>query len=146
VEAYPFERFSEDSKRVLLLAQEEANRRGGGYVGTEHLLLGILQLRSGSAYRTLLFLDADEADLRFALDTAMGRGGRDKADSLPTSRVKRVIEIAFEEARNAESPTVRTGHLLMGLAWEGTGIAALLLKERVADPERIVAAAERQMS
>jgi len=141
---YPFERFSEEAKRALVLAQEEAERARREYIGTEHVLLGLLRLPSGSAHRALASLDLEADRVRSSIETALARAKRSAAKQLiPTSRVKRVVEIAFEESRRTGSPAVESGHLLMGIALEGQGIGALVLKDAGATAERVVAEVER---
>ncbi|HEY8841364.1 MAG TPA: Clp protease N-terminal domain-containing protein [Candidatus Dormibacteraeota bacterium] len=142
---YPFERFTEDSKWALSLAQEEAERARLGFIGTEHLLLGMLRLVSGSANRALASLAIDATSARKAIQIARG-GKRSKvARVIPTSRVKRVVEIAFEESRRMGTQRVHSGHLLAGLAIEGEGIAAVVLKDFGATADRVVAQVEREL-
>jgi ATP-dependent Clp protease ATP-binding subunit ClpC len=127
---YPFERFSEDAKMVLTLAQEEAERSHHSYIGTEHLLLALIR-QDGVGGRTLLALGLTAADLRTRIAAVLG--GKERIviqQMIPTSRVKRVIEIAFEEARRQESHQVGTDHLLLALMIEGEGIAARVLGDR----------------
>jgi ATP-dependent Clp protease ATP-binding subunit ClpC len=145
MDRYPFERFTEDSKRTLTLAQEEAERAKVGFIGTEHLLLGMLRLGSGSADRALASLAVDATSARKAIEGARG-GKRSKFPRvIPTSRVKRVVEISFEESRRMGTQRVHSAHLLAGLAMEGEGIAAIVLRDFGATADRVVAQVEREL-
>jgi ATP-dependent Clp protease ATP-binding subunit ClpC len=96
---YPFERFTEDAKKVLTLAQEEAERAHHSYIGTEHLLLGLLRQPDTTAAEVLRELGIDIDAVRATIASVLGRNERiDIRQIIPTSRVKKVIEIAFEEA------------------------------------------------
>ncbi len=96
---YPFEKFSQDARRALVCAQQEAEDAAAGYIGTEHLLLGLLRVGAGSAFRALQALDIDEMRLRADID----RLERAQAQSrlTPTMAVKRAIEFAFEDSAGA---------------------------------------------
>jgi ATP-dependent Clp protease ATP-binding subunit ClpA len=143
---YPFERFSEDGKRALMLAQEEAERAHHLYIGTEHLLLGLMRIESSSAHRVLTRLDIAIDAVREAIKTVLGRTERILVQQMiPTSRVKKVIEIAFEEARRMGHAEVDTAHLLLGLVIEGEGIAAHVLADLGAPAERVIAEVERDL-
>jgi ATP-dependent Clp protease ATP-binding subunit ClpA len=127
---YPFERFTEDAKRTLTLAQEEAERSHHSYIGTEHLLLGLLRVERGTAYRVLTGLGVDIVTVREVIKSVLGRNERILIQSIiPTSRVKKVIELSFEEARRMGDNEVDTAHLLLGLIIEGEGIAAHVLTD-----------------
>src|SRR5580704_15041986 len=122
---YPFERFNEDAKRSLTLAQEEAERSHHSYIGTEHLLLGLLRVEKGTAHRVLTELGVDIHTVREVIKSVLGRNERIPVQSIiPTSRVKKVIELSFEEARRMGDNEVDTVHMLLGLIIEGEGIAA----------------------
>jgi Clp amino terminal domain, pathogenicity island component len=126
---YPFERFSEDAKKVLTRAQGEAERAHHSYIGTEHLLLGLLQGDTEAA-RILVSLGVDDARARDQIERVLGRNERIVIQQIvPTSRVKKVIEISFEAARREESAMVTPEHLVIGLLEEGEGIAAHVLEE-----------------
>jgi len=143
--AYPFERFSHEGKRALVLAQKEAEVAQRGYIGTEHILLGLLGLGTGSAYRALTKLAIDANTVRSTIATALARDKRTAKQPMPTTRVKTVVEIAFEESRRMAWTSVESGHLLMGLAIEGQGIAALVLKDLGATADRVIAEVEREL-
>jgi ATP-dependent Clp protease ATP-binding subunit ClpC len=143
---YPFERFNEDAKRTLTLAQEEAERSHHSYIGTEHLLLALLRVETGTAYRVLINLGVAIDPVREAIKSVLGRNERIFIRTIiPTSRVKQVIEISFGEARRMGHNFVDTGHLLMGLIIEGEGIAAHVLQDMGATLEKVVPAVEREL-
>src|SRR5256714_14848000 len=105
---YPFERFTERAKKVLTLAQEEAERSHHSYIGTEHLLLGLLREGEGLAAKVLNNLGVEIGKVRQTIESVLGRNERIIIQQIiPTSRVKKVIEISFEEAR-------RMGHNYVG--------------------------------
>ena len=127
---YPFERFTEDAKKVLTLAQEEAERSQHSYIGTEHLLLALLATKS-EASRILSALGVEAHDVRQVLKAVLGRSERLNIQRIiPTSRVKKVIQIAFEDADHEGSTSITPTHLLLGLLQEGEGIAAHVLQDR----------------
>ena len=143
---YPFERFNEDAKRSLTLAQEEAERAHHSYIGTEHLLLGLMRVEKGTAYRVLTKLGVSLAQVRKTIDSVLARNERILIQTIiPTSRVKKVIEIAFEEARKMNARDVDTGHMLMALLIEGEGIAAHVLEDLGATNERVVTEVQREL-
>jgi ATP-dependent Clp protease ATP-binding subunit ClpC len=143
---YPFERFNEEAKRTLTLAQEEAERSHVSYIGTEHLLLALLRVETGTAYRVLSNLGIAIEPVREMIKSVIGRNERILIQSIiPTSRVKQVIELSFGEARRMSHNFVDTGHLLMGLVIEGEGIAAHVLADLGATLETVVPAVEREL-
>jgi flavin reductase (DIM6/NTAB) family NADH-FMN oxidoreductase RutF len=140
---YPFERFTADSKRVLTLAQEEAEKSGHSYIGTEHLLIGLMRVE-GTSSHVLEGMGIQIDQVRDHIKNVLGRNKRILIQQLiPTSRVKHVIENAFMQARTLGSEYVDTGHLLMGIVLEGEGIAAKVLEDLGATRERVVAEVER---
>ena len=142
---YPFERFTEDAKKSLTLAQEEAERSHHSYIGTEHLLLGLMRLQEGVAYEVLRDLGIEIEAVRDVIAQVLGRYERILIQQIiPTSRVKNVIELSFEEARRMGENFVDSGHLLMGLVIEGEGIAAHVLEDLGATREKVVAAVEKK--
>jgi len=127
---YPFERFTERAKRVLTLAQEEAERSHHSYIGTEHLLLGLLREHDGLASKVLNDLGIEIGRVRQTIESVLGSNERVIIQQImPTSRVKSVIEISFEESRRMGHNFVGTEHLLLGLLLEGEGIAAHVLED-----------------
>lgn len=130
-----------------MAAQKEAEISQRGYIGTEHILLGLLRIGSGSAYRALAKLAIDAESVRTTIEEALRGSERSGLkEPIPTSRVKRVIEIAFEERRRLGSQGVEGGHLLMGLAIEGQSIAALVLKDLGATASRVIWEVERELN
>jgi ATP-dependent Clp protease ATP-binding subunit ClpA len=143
---YPFERFAEDAKKSLTLAQEEAERSHHSYIGTEHLLLGILRNQDGVGHKVLTNLGLHIDVVRQTIESVLGRDERIIIQQIvPTSRVKQVIEISFEEARRMGAQSVNSAHLLMGLVIEGEGIAAHVLEDLGAGAARVIAAVESEM-
>src|SRR3984893_6388865 len=135
---YAFERFSERAKRTLALAQEEAERSGHSYIGTEHLLLGLLSDEESLAHQALSNLGVETPTVRKSIEGVLGRDERVIIEQIiPTSRVKNVIEISFEEARRMGDNYVGTEHLLVGLLIEGEGIAAHVLEDLGANLEKV---------
>lgn len=125
---YPFERFTERAKKVLTLAQEEAESAGHNYIGTEHLLLGLLREDEGLARAALNALGVELGSTREAIQAALSTAPKSISfQIIPTSRVKKVIEIAFEEAQRMGDSNVGTHYLLFGLLMEGEGVAARIL-------------------
>ncbi len=141
---YPFERFTERAKKALSLAQEEAERSHHSYIGTEHLLLALLREDEGLASKVLHNLGVEVGKVRQAIESIVGRNERIIVQQIiPTSRVKKVIEISFEEARRMGHNFVGTEHLLLGLLREGEGIAAHVLEDLGATTDRVQAEIER---
>ncbi len=126
--ANKFDRFTKKARRVLSLAQEEAQALNHGYIGTEHLLLGLVREGDGVAARVLKDLGVDLPKVRQAVEDIVGRGKRTTVGRIGlTPRTKRVIELAVDEARRLGHHYIGTEHLLLGLAREGNGIAADVL-------------------
>ncbi|TMD36821.1 MAG: hypothetical protein E6I81_03805 [Chloroflexi bacterium] len=141
---YPFERFAQDAQQSLTFAQEEAERSHHSYIGTEHLLLGLLRLPKGLAPEVLRELGIDIETVRGTIASVLGRSERIIIQQIiPTSRVKMVIEIAFDEARRMGHERVDSGHILMALVMEGEGIAAHVLEDLGATAPKVIAALER---
>jgi len=127
---YPFERFTERAKKVLTLAQNEAERSGHSYIGTEHLLLGLLREHEGLAGKVLANLGVEIGQVREVIESVLGRNERILIQQIiPTSRVKRVIELSFEQARHMGHNYVGTEHILLGLIVEADGIAGHVLAD-----------------
>lgn len=120
-DVYPFERFTELAKKVLALAQEEAERSHHSYIGTEHVLLGLLREGDGIAAKVLNNLGVEIEKVRPTVESLLGRDKRLTVQQqiIPTSRVKKVIELSFEEARRTGQNYVGSEHLLLGLLTEG---------------------------
>ena len=119
-----FERFSERARRVLSLAQEEAQRFNHTYIGTEHILLGIVREGEGVAAKVLTNLGVEMPKVRSAVEFIIGRGERASTGEIGlTPRAKKVIELAVDEARRLNHNYIGTEHLLIGLMREGDGVA-----------------------
>lgn len=143
---YPFERFTKDAKVTLHLAQQEAERAHRSYIGSEHILLGLLRLEAGSAHRALKDLGVSIDPVREQIKAATGRGSLFRPRKVvPTARVKTVVETAFAESRRMGRDSVHSGHLLMGLVMAGEGVAAQVLTLLGSSKEVVLAAAERQI-
>ena len=124
-----FEKFSERARRVLSLAQEEAQRFNHNYIGTEHILLGLVRETEGVAARVLANLGVDLNKVRSAVEFIIGRGERPAQGEIGlTPRAKKVVELAVDEARRMNHTYIGTEHLLIGLLREGEGVAAGVLE------------------
>jgi ATP-dependent Clp protease ATP-binding subunit ClpC len=124
-----FDRFTKRARRVLTLAQEEAQRLNHNYIGTEHLLLGLVREENGVAVRVLRDLGVDPRQVRERVERTVGRGQRAMYGKLSlTPRTKRVIELAVDEARRLGHHYIGTEHLLLGLVRAGEGVAVDVLK------------------
>ena len=124
-----FEKFSERARRVLSLAQEEAQRFNHNYIGTEHILLGLVRETEGVAARVLLNLNVELVKVRSAVEFIIGRGERPTPGEIGlTPRAKKVIELAVDEARRLNHHYIGTEHLLIGLMREGEGVPAGVLE------------------
>jgi len=137
---YPFERFTADAKQVLTLAQEEAEKSRHSYIGTEHLLLAMLRV-PGTAQKVLTSMGIEIEQVRERIREVLGHDERLRIQHIiPTSRVKRVIELAFAESRRLNRETIDAGQLLMGLVLEGESIGAKVLEDLGATKHRVIAA------
>ena len=124
-----FEKFSERARRVLSLAQEEAQRFNHNYIGTEHILLGLVRETEGVAARVLSGLNVDLNKVRSAVEFIIGRGEKPAQGEIGlTPRAKKVVELAVDEARRMNHTYIGTEHLLIGLLREGEGVAAGVLE------------------
>ena len=128
--AGPFDRFTDRAKRVLALAQDEAIRFNHNYIGTEHLLIGLIREEEGVAARALRTLGVELDKARTALGFIVGRGDAATSPSeiMLSPRTKKVIELAMDEARKLGKTGVSTEHILLGVAREGEGIASGILE------------------
>lgn len=123
-----FEKFSERARRVLTLAQEEAQHLNHSYIGTEHILLGLLREEEGVAAKVLVGLGVNLGKVRSGVEFIIGRGDKPNTGEIGlTPRAKRVIELAIDEARHLGHNYIGTEHLLLGLLHEGGGVAAGVL-------------------
>ncbi len=133
-----WEPFTERARRSIVLAQEEAQRLGNNYIGTEHILLGIISEGESLAAKVLESLGVNLAKVRQEVEAIVGRGGQSMQQEMVfTPRAKRVIELAFEEARQLNHNYIGTEHLLLGLIREGEGVAARVLANLGVDPAKV---------
>ena len=124
-----FNKFTERARKVLTLAQEEAQRFQHNYIGTEHLLLGLVREGEGVAAKVLTNLGVQLSDVRRAVEFIIGRGDRIVEGEIGlTPRAKKVIELAVDEAKLLKHQYIGTEHILLGLVREGGGIAAGVLE------------------
>ena len=125
---FMFGRFTERAQQVLVLAQEEAKRLNNNFIGTEHILLGLVREGSGIAPRALQNMGAELPRIRSEVEKIIGKSDKSPVQSVSyTPRAKKVIELAIEEGQNFGHNYVGTEHLLLGLLREGEGIAAQVL-------------------
>jgi ATP-dependent Clp protease ATP-binding subunit ClpC len=133
-----FDKFTERARKVLQLAQEEAQRFNHNYIGTEHILLGLVREGDGVAARVLNNLGIELHKVRSAVEFIIGRGDRMPIGEIGlTPRAKRVIELAVDEARRLNHHYIGTEHLLLGLVREGEGIAAGVLESLGVSLEKV---------
>ena len=124
-----FDKFTKPARKVLSLAHEEALRFQHNYIGTEHLLIGLLREGDGIAAKVLNGLGVELDKAREAIVLIIGQGDRIVLDKIGlTPRTKKVIELAVDEARGLNHDSIGTEHLLLGLIREGEGIAAIVLE------------------
>lgn len=133
-----WERFTEKARRVVVLAQEEATRLGHSYVGTEHLLLGMIVDRHNLAAKALMSLGINLNLVKEQLEATIIRGDMPPSkEKVFTPRTKAVLELSFDEARNWNHDYIGTEHILVGLLREGEGVAAKVLMNMNVDVEKI---------
>src|SRR5688572_16609296 len=139
-----FDKFTEGARRTLTAAQEEAMRFNHNYLGTEHILLGLMQVREGVAAEVLSNLGASQSQVRSLVTTIIGRGEVSVSGEIGlTPRAKKVLELAVEEARRLNHSYIGTEHLLLGLLREGEGIAFGVLEALGIGMERMRLETER---
>jgi ATP-dependent Clp protease ATP-binding subunit ClpC len=134
-----FERFTERSRQVVVLAQEEARALNHNYIGTEHVLLGLLRQQEGLAARVLEHLGLTVERVREQVVRIVGSGKEEfTSGQIPfTPRAKRVLELSLREARSLGQNFINTEHILLGLVRENEGVASRILLDLDADSERI---------
>jgi hypothetical protein len=129
-----FERFTNQSRRVVVLAQEEARMLDHNYIGTEHLLLGLLHEGRGSAAQTLEAMDVTLQAVRDQVIEIIGRGQAQPSGHIPfTPRAKKSLELSLREALQLGDGYIGTGHLLLGLIHQGDSVAVKILGNLGAD-------------
>ncbi len=133
-----FERFTDRARRVVILAQEEARLLNHNYIGTEHILLGLIHEHEGVAAKALESLDISLESVRAQVEEIIGRGGKEPGGHIPfTPRAKRVLELSLREALQLGHNYIGTEHILLGLIREGEGVAAQVLVKLGADLARV---------
>ncbi len=133
-----WDRFHVDAREAISLAEGEARALHHHYLGTEHVLLGLIRTEHGVASRVLAAIGAELEPIRTAVRDLVGEAPPTTVSDLrPTERTKKVLELAALEAKSRHSPHVRSEHLLLGLAREGAGLGARILADRGAGYEQL---------
>lgn len=133
-----FERFTDRARRVVVLAQEEARLLNHNYIGTEHILLGLIHEGEGVAAKALESLDISLEAVRAQVEEIIGQGGSAPSGHIPfTPRAKKVLELSLREALQLGHTYIGTEHILLGLIREGEGVAAQVLVKLGADLSRV---------
>ena len=133
-----FERFTERARRVMVLAQEEAGRFHHNYIGTEHILLGLVSEGEGVASQVLVSLDVTLEAVRAQVASVVGYGEAGATDRVPfTPRSKKVLELSLREAMQLGHNYMGTEHILLGLIREGEGVAARIFSNLGVDPATV---------
>jgi ATP-dependent Clp protease ATP-binding subunit ClpC len=133
-----FERFTDRSRRVVVLAQEEARMLDHNYIGTEHILLGLIREGDGHAARALESLGISLDAVRQQVEALIGRGQQAPSGPVPfTPRAKKVLELSLRESLQLGHNYIGTEHILFGLIREGDGVAAQVLVTLGADLTRV---------
>ncbi|PKN78312.1 MAG: NDP-hexose 4-ketoreductase, partial [Chloroflexi bacterium HGW-Chloroflexi-9] len=142
-----FDKFTERARRVLTLAQEEAQRFNHNYIGTEHLLLGLIREQDGIAAKALESLSISLEDVHQQVEELIGRGTYVPTGHIPfTPRAKKVLELSLREALQLGHNYIGTEHILLGLIREGEGVAAQVLLNLGADLEKVRSAVIQLLS
>ncbi|MEN9300675.1 MAG: ATP-dependent Clp protease ATP-binding subunit ClpC, partial [Actinomycetota bacterium] len=124
-----FERFTDRARRVVVLAQEEARLLNHSYIGTEHILLGLIHEGEGVAAKALESLNISLEAVRAQVEEIIGQGGSSPSGHIPfTPRAKKVLELSLREALQLGHNYIGTEHILLGLIREGEGVAAKALE------------------
>ena len=132
-----FERFTDRARRVVVLAQEEARMRNHNYIGTEHILLGLIYEGKGVAAQALESLGITQQAVRQQVDEIIGRGHQAPSGHIPfTPRAKKVLKLSLGEAMQLGHHYIGTEHILLSLIREGEGVAAQVLVGLGADLDR----------
>ena len=132
------ERFTDRARRVVKLAEEEARRLGHNYIGTEHILLGLIREGEGVAAKALESLGISLDTVRQQVEEIIGRGQQAPFDVIPfTPRSKKVLELSLRESQQLGHNHIGTEHILLGLIREGDGVAAQVLVKLGADLNRV---------
>ena len=133
-----FERFTDRARRVVVLAQEEARMLDHNWIGTEHILLGLVHEGEGVAAKALTSLGISLAAMRQAVEDIIGRGAEPPSGHIPfTPRSKKVLELSLREALSLGSDYIGTEHILLALLREGDGVGAQILVSAGVDLNRV---------
>jgi ATP-dependent Clp protease ATP-binding subunit ClpC len=133
-----FERFTDRARRVVALAKEEAKRLKHSYIGTEHILLGLLREGEGVAAKALESLGISLDAVRQQVEEIIGQGQQEPSGHIPfTPRAKKVLELSLRESEQLGHDHIGTEHILLGLLREGDGVAAQVLVKLGADLSRV---------
>ena len=133
-----FERFTDRARRVVVLAQEEARMLNHSYIGTEHILLGLIHEGEGVAAKALESMDISLGAVREKVQEDIGQGQQNPPGHIPfTPRAKKVLELSLREALQLGHNYIGTEHILLGLIREGEGVAAQVLVQLGADLNRV---------
>ena len=133
-----FERFTDRARRVVVLAQEEARRLNHNYIGTEHILLGLIQEGEGHAAKAIEELNISIESVRSEVVEIIGEGQQSPSGHIPfTPRAKKVLELSLREALQLGHNYIGTEHILLGLIREGEGVAAQVLKKLGAELSQV---------
>ena len=133
-----FERFTDRARRVVVLAQDEARTLNHDYIGTEHLLLGLIQEGEGVGAKALAKMQISLEDVRSRVEEAVGQGQQAPSGHIPfTPRAKKTLELSLRESLQLGHDYIGTEHILLGLLREGDGVAAQVLVRMGADLNRV---------
>jgi ATP-dependent Clp protease ATP-binding subunit ClpC len=133
-----FERFTERARQVVVLAQDEARALKHNYIGTEHILLGLLREEEGLAARVLESLDITVERVRAQVVRIVGSGEEVTSGQIPfTPRAKKVLELSLRTARKMKDDFIGSEHIVLALVDEGEGVAAEILREKGVDEKEL---------
>jgi hypothetical protein len=142
-----FERFSDDARRVIVLAQEEARSLAHNYVGTEHLLLGLLRVEEGAAADVLRTLGVSHEAARAQVVAIVGEGSQASTGQLPfTPRAKKALELALREKASRGARCIEPEHLLLVLARDPETVSAQVLTRLAVTEDALAAAIEKRLA
>ena len=141
-----FERFTDRARRVVVLAQEEARMLNHNYIGTEHILLGLIHEGEGVAAKALESLDISLEAVRAQVEEIIGQGQQAPSGHIPfTPRAKKVLELSLREALRLKQRFIAPEHILLGLLREGKGLGVLILSEKHVDFDKLRDDLERSL-
>jgi ATP-dependent Clp protease ATP-binding subunit ClpA len=142
-----FERFTDNARRVVVLAQEHSRRLQHNYIGTEHLLLGLLAVPDGLAAQVLGQFDMSLSRVEEDVEAAVGRGKKVTMGHIPfTPRAKKILELSLREALSLGHNYIGTEHIVLGILREGDGVAAQIIAARAGDPDQVRSAVLERLS